>query len=939
MRIELVHFLPGRIRLRVPVKKKNQIPAKKIQNILMNLPGIIKYRVNPSTGSLLIYYQPARITHSLIIKSVIHAITLRVGRQQRVTDWHTKDYWDVVNEFKSDSAAGLALQERHARLATYGYNEFSVEKNTSILSHLTDPLKDFMGQLLLGIGLISFFTRQYYDAVAILGIIGLEAGLGVIQSLKAEKSMSTLKELATPFSKVLAEGNSTIISSAKIVPGDIIIINEGDIIPADCRLISAVNLMIDESTLTGESLAVAKKTAMCSQINIPVAERANMAYMSTRVIKGNARAVVVATGSVTEIGQLAQALNNANTSLTPLQQQLEQLSKKLAVGSLLLCGCVIGIGLIKGRPVMKMVRTGLTLAVGVIPEGLPTVVTIASAFGIRKMAEKHAIVRKLSAVETLGNATVICTDKTGTLTKGEMAVKTLYTGGCIRGAAEIINQPANETVSRILLAAALCNNAQFRFAEKQERTVSGDPTDVALIRFAIENGLTWQEIHENYCRQKELVFDSQRKMMTVVCTDPAGSVSVYTKGAVDEVMGRCKWVCEKDQITVLDAKAKQRILDNNTMMCKEALRVVALAYRPLEGSEHLDEELEQDLLFLGLVGLADPIKPGVPEAVKKCRKAGIKVVMITGDHPVTAHAVGKEVGLLQTGTLITGSEIDQLNDRELLHAAWKADIYARATPQHKLRIVKAFKELGCVVAMTGDGVNDAPAVREAHVGIAMGQKGTDVTREAAELTLADDNFTTIVHAIEEGQNIRGNIQKSLQYALSGNFGEVAAFLLTVTAGSAFPLAPSQIILVNFITESIPVIALGAGESKQGLTEPENNSYNTLIHHEMKQEIIKNSLITGLTTYGFFAGTMAAGGGLLKARTMALSNLVFRQMFNFLDSNPTNKFKLPSAGAFLGVLLSSVYIPALNRVFQTTPLKPRDLALLLTLSRLPGRVKD
>jgi Ca2+-transporting ATPase len=859
----------------------------------------------------------------------------RKSTQQRadVTNWHTKDCRDVLNELASDSFTGLTVQERSTRLVKYGYNQFTVEKKISNLSLLTEPFKEFMGQLLLGVGIISFFTKQYYDAAAIIGIIGLEAGLGVMQGLKAEKSMSTLKKLTTPQAKALVEGDITKVSSSKIVPGDIILLNEGDVIPADCRLISAANLMVDESTLTGESTLVEKKATKCSHINIPIAERHNMAYMSTRVMKGNARAAVIATGSATEFGQLAHTLKNVNTSLTPLQQQLEDLSKKLAVGSLVLCGCVVGIGLLKGRPVMEMVRTGLTLAVGVIPEGLPTVVTIALAFGVKRMARKNAIVRKLSAVETLGNATVICTDKTGTLTKGEMTVKSLYTGGCIRESAEITNQSDDKTISQLLLAAALCNNAHIGFADKLD-TISGDPTDVALLRFVIENGLPWREISENYCRQKEISFDSLRKMMTVVCSDPVESVSVYTKGAIDQVIDRCNWFCEKDKIAVLDASTKQKILDINKIMAEKALRVVALAYRPLVDIRRLDEELEQDLLFLGLVGLADPTKSGVPEAVEKCHKAGIKVVMITGDHPATAHAVGKEVGLLQAGNLITGPEIDQLNDSELLQTVKETEVYARATPQHKLRIVKAFKELGYVVAMTGDGVNDAPAIKEAHVGIAMGQKGTNVTREAAELILADDNFATIVYAIEEGQNIRSNIKKFLQYALSGNFGEVVAFLLAVTAGSAFPLTPSQIILVNFITESIPVIALGAGESKRGLRKPEKNSHNSLIQNEMKQEIIKTSLITGLTTYGLFAGTMAFGGGILKARTMALSNLVFRQMFNFLDSNPDNKFKLPSAGAFIGALLLSLYIPTLTRVFQTTPLKLKDLGLLLALSRLP-----
>lgn len=943
IRVEIVHFLPGRIRLKVPDIRKKRSFAEYIKKILMSLPGITEVRMNLTNGSILIHYITLKIHHGLIIQSIAGAIKPNSYRHEQqdqvtITDWHVKNCKEVLNEFQSDFLTGLALRERNERFERYGCNEITAQKKVSIFSLLAEPVRGFMGQLLLGIGLFSLITKQYYDAIAIAAIISVEAVLGVAQGIKSKKSMEALKKLATPYARVLIQGKITKVQSIRLVPGDIILLSLGDIIPADCRLIEVIDLMIDESNLTGESVPVDKKIMECPCLKVPLAERSSMVYMSTRVMKGSARAVVTATGSATEIGRLARALDKTEQSLTPLQQQLDGLGKKLAVGSLLLCGAVIGIGLLKGRTFMEMVRTGLTLAVGVMPEGLPTVVTIALACGVKKMASKNAIVRNLSAVETLGNAMVICTDKTGTLTKGEMTVRKLYVDGSEWEAAETGNLFTEKEMSPFLLTVALCNNAQTMPPGEEGPDISGDPTEVALMRFVIENGISADAINDSYCRQKEIAFDSERRMMTVVCTNPRGSVTAYAKGAIDEILAKCKWIYEDGKVIDLNSEARQGVLHHNELMAEKALRVLALAYRPLEEDTPLSEEIEQDFIFLGLAGLADPPKPGVTEAIEKCHRAGIKVAMITGDHPATAKAVGTEVGLWQAGNLITGNEIDQMNDKELLEIVKKVDIYSRATPYHKLRIVRAFKELGCVVAMTGDGVNDAPAVRAADVGIAMGRKGTDVTREAAAITLVDDNFSTIVRTIEEGQNINRNIQKSLRYVLSGNLGEAVAFLLAVTAGSALPLIPSQIILVNLITESIPVLALGAGDNKLGLMRIEQNQNKCLITKEMTNEIIKSSLIMGLTTYGIFAGTMALGGGLLKARTMALSSLILGQMNNFLDSKSSDRLKLPSAGVSIGILLASIYTPALRNIFQTTPLKLKDLGLLLGISRLSAKAK-
>lgn len=937
--IEIIHFLPGRIRLKVSNICKRQRLSENINTMLKSLPGITDVRINLTIGSILIHYIPHRIQPKLIIKSIAGMIkpnsySHELQGQDTINGWHEKNYQEVLREFQSDFFTGLTIRQRTERLEKYGYNEIAVQKNISIVSLLSEPLKGFMGKLLLGIGTFSLITKQYYDAMAIIAIISVESVLGVVQGIKSKKSMGALKKLATPYAKAVIGGKVTKVISTTLVPGDIILLNEGDIIPADCRLIEASNFMVDESNLTGESVPVDKKIDKCP-LKVSLDERTSMVYMSTRVMKGSARVVVIATGSSTEIGRLAGAMNKTKHTLTPLQHQLDGLSKNLAIGALLFSGVVTGIGLLRGRTFVETIRTGVTLAVGVIPEGLPTVVTIALASGVKKMAQKNAIVRNLSSVETLGNAKVICTDKTGTLTKGEMTVRKLYADGSLWEATETHNIMTKNVHSPFLLTAALCNNAQLMLNVEKQINFSGDPTEVALMRFAVENGISEDEINNSYCRQKEIAFDSDRRMMTVVCTDPSGSETAYAKGAIEEIMSKCKWIYQDGKMNDFDSEARERILNNNELMAEKALRVLALAYKPLDK----DNLIEQDFIFLGMVGLADPPKPGVPEAIKKCQRADIKVVMITGDHPVTARAVAAEVGLKQSGNIITGNEIDKLKDEELLEVVKKVDIYSRTTPYNKLRIVRAFKQLGYVVAMTGDGVNDAPAVREADVGIAMGQKGTDVTREAAAITLVDDNFTTIVRTIEEGQNINRNIQKSLRYVLSGNLGEAVTFLLAVTAGSALPLVPSQIILVNLITESIPVLALGSGDNKLGLMRIEQNQNKSIISTEITNEIIKSGLIMGLTAYGLFAGTMAIGGSLLKARTMALSSLILCQMNNFLDSNSSNKLKLPSAGVSIGTLLASIYSPALRNIFMTAPLNLKDLVLLLGISKVSTKAKQ
>lgn len=891
--------------------------------------------------------------------------------------WHIMNTDEVLRYFNSDKINGLTIPERESRIAEYGPNRLHVEKKTSWFSLMLEPFRDFMVQLLLGASVISLVVGEYADALVIVAIVGVEAVLGVVQGLKAEKSLAALKKLAAPAAKVLIEGEVVDLKSEQLVPGDIVLLEEGDSIPADCRLIQAANLELEESSLTGESLPVSKTIEICLNQEIMLADRTNMVFMGTSITKGRGMAIVVATGMNTEMGRVVKLMQGSETEPTPLQLQMEQLGKQLSLGCLLVCGGVVATGMMRGRPLMEMLKTGVSLAVGAIPEGLPAVVTIAMAFGVQRMVKGHAIVRSLPAVETIGSATVICTDKTGTLTKNEMTVTEVYNDGKTwqvtgdgylpEGEFKLDGQPVNsledKNLCRILTAAALCNNANISYIPGQEPLIFGDPTEVALLTAAIKGGVLWPEVKDRYCRQKEVSFDSTRKMMTVVCHDSEGTASVYTKGAVDTVLDKCSRVFVNNKVVELDLKTRNNIISANRRMASRALRVLAVAYKPWPGTglpgdqtklpdekiELPDDQIEQDLIFIGMLGMVDPPRAGVYEAIQRCRQAGIKVVMVTGDHPITAATIAGNLGILQDGLVLSGRDIDKMSDGQLSSVIDQVEVCSRTTPEQKLRIVKAFKDRGHVVAMTGDGVNDAPALKEADVGVAMGRKGTDVAREAAGITLTDDNFATIVTAVEEGRTVGDNIRKSIRYVLAGNFGEVLAIFVAAVSGLPLPLVPSQILWVNLVTESIPAMAMGADPPEADvMSRPPIQSNEGILAGGLGSKIVAHSILTGLTTFGVFAGTLMLGGGLVKARTMAFANLVVSQLFNFFDCRKPNnvlpvegktgnKLMVPSAGASGALLLSAIYVPPMSALFQTVPLGIADWGILLLSTGLVGRI--
>ncbi len=868
-------------------------------------------------------------------------------------DWHTIKGKRVL-ELLDSADFGLSSAQRAMRLESYGQNTLQLKRQTSLWELFLEPFRDFMVRLLLGASVASALVGEFGDALIIGGIILLEASLGVLQGYRAEKSLQALKDMSAPIATALVDGHYQTIQAGDLVPGDIILLNAGNQVPADARLLETANFEVEEASLTGEAEPVRKDPLAILQPGTIPAERFNMVFMGTSVVKGRARAVVVATGMKTQMGQVAQMLQEAEDESTPLQLQLDNLSKKMTIGCLAACGLVVIIGLIRGRPLLQMVRTGVSLAVGAIPEGLPAVVTIAMAFSVRRMVGKNTVVRKLSAVETLGSTTVICTDKTGTLTENKMTVTDIVgygrhwhiteegylSDGQFSCEGQMIDPAQDKELLKILTISTLCNNADF---DGDNVHIQGDPTEAALLVVAAKAGFPWLETRDTFCREKEFTFESERKIMSVICRDTQGKATLYTKGAPGSVLERCSYVYRNGEVIGLDEKQRAQIQAITTHLAGCALRVLAMAYRTVSTYDEEIYSTESDLIFTGLIGMADPPKPGVKEAVAKCRRAGVKVLMITGDHPATAMAVAGQLDILRNGKLLTGSEIEIMSEEALCDCLEQIEVCARTTPKHKLRIVRALKRKGHVVAMTGDGVNDAPAVKEADVGIAMGLSGTEVTKGASSLVLTDDNFATIVGALEEGRAVGDNISKTVRYILPGNLGEILAIMGSSLIGLPSPLIPSQILFVNLVTESIPAMALGAQPPENGILDrPPRKPDNSILSNGLQNRIFTRGILTGLTTFGLFT---LAGNDINRARTMAFSNLVISQVFNLFKcqssntQNEKNPYLLPTAVASLSLTMATVYIPFLRPFFQTIPLGITDWLLLFASSLLMNKADD
>jgi Ca2+-transporting ATPase len=895
------------------------------------------------------------------------------------TKWYQIEAEEIARRLDSNLSQGLTAAEVNAKLAKFGPNELAEQKGKTVAAMLIDQFKDFLVVLLIIAALVSGSLGEWLDSIVILFIVALNAFLGVIQEFKAEKSLAALKKLAGPLAKVIRDRRVIQLPARELVPGDIFLLEAGDFVPADGRLWEAANLKVEESALTGESVPVEKSVALSDQ-DLPLADRKNSVFMGTIVTYGRGRGIVTATGMRTEIGQIATLIQNVAPETTPLQQKMEEFGKYLGIMALGVCAAIFAIGWFRGEELITMFLTSVSLAVAAIPEGLPAIVTIVLALGVQRMAKQRAIIRKLPAVETLGAATIICSDKTGTLTRNQMTVRRVYTAGklyevtgqgyCPEGEYISNNQPhivPGEGLLRLtLLAGALCNDANVVHESLEGREVwkiVGDPTEGALVVAAAKAGLEREALTGNYQRVLEIPFDSDRKLMTTIHkgslpepglqkleqTDADGLWAI-TKGAPDMVLNRCSAYLTPNGFAALDKATQEQLLAVNAEMAQDALRVLGVALRRMpEVSRIQADHVEENLIFVGFWGMIDPPRMEVKEAIAECKRAGIMPVMITGDHRETAAAIAKELGLLGEGQwVLNGRELDGWSDAELAAKIEQIAVYARVSPENKVRIVGAFREKGHVVAMTGDGVNDAPALKRADIGAAMGITGTDVAKSAAEMVLADDNFATIVGAVREGRIIFENIRKSIYFLLSCNIGEIFAILLAIILQYPVPLLAIQILWVNLVTDSLPALALGMEPAEPGIMDrPPRRKEEGLFTAGMKGSILlEGFFIGGLAVIAFAIGSVGAGS-VAQGRTMAFATLSFSQLFHVFNfrSIRTTIFRRgmnPNRFLWVAIALSGcvqglvMIVPPLQKVFKVTPLDGQHWAwvLVLTIAIIP-----
>ena len=763
---------------------------------------------------------------------------------------YNKKREQLLSELKTDSSKGLSKEDVDQRLLKYGPNELKEKKKKSMLSRLLEQFKDVMIIILIIAAIISFVIacvegepKEFFEPALILLIVVLNAMMGVIQESKAEKALDALKNMSAPHARVLRSGEEKIINASELVPGDIILLEAGDFVPADARLLRSVSLKSEESALTGESVPAEKDADTEVKDSAPLGDRSNMVFSGCSITYGTAVAVVTATGMDTEMGKIANLLSGETETQTPLQKKLSTLGKYLGFVALAACAIIFIVGIISDMHPLDIFMTSVSLAVSAIPEGLPAIVTIVLSIGVQRMVKKNAIIRRLPAVETLGSASIICSDKTGTLTMNRMTLVKAYVDGTTD--TEDISNDNSEGVKKLLTYATLCCDGAVTFNEGKETHI-GDPTETAIVLAAYKNGFTKDDLNAKFPRLAELPFDSDRKLMSTV-NEIEGKKIVIVKGAVDMMESRC--------VSGDFERAKQI----NETMSSSALRVLAVAYKEIDEipEKITSEELESGLTFMGLVGMIDPPRPEAKEAVAICREAGIKPIMITGDHVVTASAIAKELGILLPGDkAVTGVELDNMSDDELDIALESISVYARVSPENKIRIVKAWQRKGQVVSMTGDGVNDAPALKAADIGCAMGITGTDVAKGAADMTLTDDNFSTIVDAVREGRGIYANIRKVVGFLLGTNIGEVITVFLAMILWRVTPLLSMQLLMINLVTDSLPAIALGmeAVEADVMKRKPKPKNEGIFAHGLGIRVVLQGCMFALLTLIGFIVGT-------------------------------------------------------------------------------------
>lgn len=865
----------------------------------------------------------------------------------------------VEQKLHVSTKRGLTSKQIKERRKTFGSNEIVESEKISKWLIFIKQFQDFMVLVLLAATLIAGVLGEYIDAIAIMIIVLLNGFLGYFQEQKAENSLSKLKELAAPIASVLRDRKWEKVYSTELVVGDVVKVKSGDRIPADVRIMKSSGLETEESALTGESLPVVKHASAIKRDKLDAQDQVNMGFKSTLVTRGSAIGIVVRTGMNTEMGQIAALMVSTKKVITPLERKLADLGKILISVAIFLTILVVLIGIYQGHPTYQMFLAGVSLAVAAIPEGLPAIVTVALSLGVQRMIRKKAIVRNLSAVETLGCASVICSDKTGTMTENQMTVKELFLNGSmltvsgdgydIRGSYYLNNKkvdPSFTNLKSMLLYGTLCNSASL-YIKKGKHLVEGDPTDGALKIAARKIGIT-PLVEESYQIIEEIPFDSERKMMSIIVEDEHHMRFLITKGAPDIVLPRCSHSLGSDGKQLLKTNEEQLIQQAVGQMADKALRTIAISIKPLKkGVDMKSQMIEKDLTFVGLYGMIDPPRKEVKSAIEECRQAGIKTVMITGDHVKTARAIAKDLNLLpDNGLTLEGRQMNDMSSAELQDVIEDVYIFARVTPQHKLRIVQAYQENGHIVAMTGDGVNDAPAIKASNIGISMGLSGTDVTKEASSLVLMDDNFATIKSAIQEGRNIYENIRKFVRYLLASNVGEILVMLFAMLLGMPLPLVPVQILWVNLVTDGLPAMALGVDKGEADVMQQKPRRPDEgIFSHGLGFKIMSRGLLIGVfTLIAFSIAYQNDPSNLTYARTVAFSTLVMAQLIHvfdcrnensIFDRNPFgNIYLLFAVASSLILLLVVIYFPLLQPIFHTTELAPRDWLLIIGLSAMP-----
>lgn len=877
-------------------------------------------------------------------------------------NFFSKDIPESVKELDTDIHQGLSEQEAGKRLENNGHNRLQGAKEKTMLQLFAEQFKDFLVIILIIAAIVSMVVgimenEGIFDSLVIIAIVIINAIIGVSQETKASNALKALKEMSSPQAKVIRNGNILKVPSDELVTGDVVVLDAGDYIPADVRLVESFNLKIDESALTGESVSVEKSCEKVLPEDAPLGDRTNSAYMGTVITYGRGKGIVCATGMDTQMGNIAAMLNESEEETTPLQKKLDSLGKILGIVCIAVCAMIFILGIIQGDELMEIFMVSVSLAVAAIPEGLTVVVTVILAMGMQRMVKSHAIIKRLSAVETLGSTTVICSDKTGTLTQNKMTVVKVFdyekaydvTGTGYSKEGSVTAEEGGRLTSNItelIKGAVLCNDSIYNIEKSQ---IIGDPTEGAMLVLGEKIGLNKEQLNEEYKRVQEIPFDSNRKLMSTF-NEKDGKITIYTKGAPDEILKRCTNIYKDGEVSEFTEADRKKILDANSGFAKNALRVLGVAFKTVENLDDFDKQ-ENSLTYLGLMCMIDPPREEVKPAVNQCKKAGIRVKMITGDHKITASAIAIDLGIMSPGEeALEGAEIQLLSDEELREKVKTVNVFARVSPEHKVRLVSACKANGDIAAMTGDGVNDAPSLKRADIGVAMGITGTDVSKEAADMILTDDNFVSIVNAVEEGRTIYNNIRKVVGYLLSCNIGEILLIFLAMLFNLPVPLVPIHLLSINLITDAFPAFALGMEEKEPGIMNQKPRDPNeSIIDKKMRVAVGMQSIFLGFGALAaFYVGHINYGGienGETISRTMCFVALILGELFRAYSNRSetrsifgikllSNSFLNKCVLASFAFLVVVVYVPFLNTIFETVPLNITQLSEAIGFAIIP-----